>query len=152
MKTVIINCSRRKDGFSALMSQTVVEHLDSDYSCYSVYESTSSDINNAIVVSDLVVISCPVFSSVLVPPFWDFIEDLSLPRPIPCILVVSCGNPAFLCRGSVRSATKKLSEVGFSLVEAIMVDKTYGLSKVELSSKHLSRMRKACSHIERFLS
>jgi len=134
------------------MSRTVAEHFHPDYSSFSVYESSSQEISSELESSDLVVIGCPVFSSVLIPPFWNLLDDLVLSKNIPCILVVSCGNPSFLCHGSVRSASKKLSEIGFSHVEVIMVDRTYGLSDIELSPKHISRMKKSCSRIERFLS
>ncbi len=152
MKSSIINCSRRNDGFSATMSSMAAGHLGSVAVVCSVYDTSLSDIQALIDSSDVVLISCPVFSSTLIPPFWDLLENISSNSHVPCILVVACGNSYLFCRSAVRSAVKKLGDIGFSPVETILVDGTYKLVPGEFLPKHLSRMNKACNTIERFLS
>jgi len=152
MKSSIINCSRRKDGFSATMSSMAADHLDSDTVVCSVYDTSYSDIQDFIDSSDVVFISCPVFSSTLIPPFWDLLENISSKSQVPCILVVACGNSFLFCRSAVRSAIKKLNEIGFSPVESILVDGTYKLVPGEFLPRHFSRMDKACNTIKHLLS
>ena len=151
MFTTVINCSNRKDGFSTLMSSAVVEHLQSDYRSFFLRDSDKQQILESVVISDLVVIASPVFSSNLCLPFWDFIDDLSISNSLPCLLIVSCGHSALFCRINVSYASKKLKDLGFSNVEVVMVDGTYSLSKGELRPRHRSRMISSCRRISSYI-
>jgi len=128
------------------------EKLGSETFILSVYDESYTDIQNFIDASDVVLISCPVFSSTLIPPFWELLENVSCRSQVPCILVVASGNSYLFCRSAVRSAVKILKDIGFSPVETILVDSTYKLVPGEFLPKHLSRMNKACNTIRRFLS
>lgn len=151
MIVAVINCSRRKDGFSSLVSSMVSDRFGcSDPPLY-LHESSYDSIQDRLDLSSLAVIACPVFSSDLVPSFWDLLDNISCHHPIPCILVVSCGQNKLFCRSKVRTAADRILRLGFSHVEILSIDSTYGLVKGELLPKHISRFRSACDSVLRYL-
>lgn len=149
MKTLVVNCSTRKAGFSALMSDAVASQFGGEVITYFLNEALEASILETLGQVNLLVISSPIFSSDLVPSFYKFIDSISSRPAIPCVLVISCGNSGFLCSSSVRSALKRLRRAGFHPVFDVVLDHTFMLSPNEIPPKSRTKISKLCERVFR---
>jgi len=151
MNVSVINCSTRRNGFSSLATSELARLLGYSGNPLFLQDSSLDDIQGSIDSSDLVIFGCPYLSTGITSSFFELIDSLTLSKGVPCIFVLACGNSGILCRGAVNSAERRLKVRGFTYVESVIIDNTYGLASGELLSKHERRIDKAFRSIQRHL-